>query len=351
MSKVSGIYSTTFGEKASPLPLYLHESDHGEVIGHCGPVIFRGSRRDDEINLTFEVMPLKKFEKLLAPTTQPVYDTLNLRLTEGKWSFDGSTGLASQVQLTFEKTGDLPSDQSIQQLKNQSLIDIRDIVCKAITTIVNYILDALEIEIGDTLRPMSACGFETQGRGAWVLGRNAPGNKWPPMFLHTLWMPYCWSDPFCTSVSHDFRFWASLDDYIFVNFSEVISILKTTDNFLKHIGINIDSFIADLENLYNTIDKGKFAFFFVFSTHTGYFELVFLNEMGLTVETVRNYPAIRTLESTLRSYMPGISTFELKAGSSWTDHFSGRSGTEPTPLCNPPFWFCYLFGSANVTFT
>lgn len=351
MSKVSGVYSTTFGEKASPLPLYLHESDRGEVIGHCGPVTFRGSRRDDEINLTFEVMPLKEFEKALAPTTQPVYDTLNLRLTEGKWSFDGSSGLASQVQLTLDKTGDLPTNQSIQQLKNQSLEDIGSVVCQVIKTIVNYILDLLEIEIGDTLKPMSVCGFDAVGRGAWVLGRKAPGNNLPPMFLHTFWMPYCWSDPWCTSVSRNFSFQASLDDYIYLHFSDIINALQTTDNFLKHIGINIDSFITELEDLNDKLGEGKFAFFFVFSTYTRYFSLVFLNEMGLTVESVRDYPVINTLESALRNFLPGIGTFDLKAGSSWTDNFSGKSGSDPTPTCNPPYWFCYLLGSANVTFT
>jgi hypothetical protein len=349
MSKVSGVYSTTFGEKASPLPFYLHETDRGEVIGHCGPVTFHGSRRDDEMNLMFEVMPLKEFEKALAPTTKPVYDTLNLRLIEGKWSFDGSSGLASQIQLILDKTGGLPTNQSIQQLKNQSLDVTSSVVCSVIKTIVNYLLDLLEIEIGDTLKPMSICGFDQQGRGAWILGRKAPGHNFPPMFLHTFWMPYCWSDPACTPVGTNFSFQASLDDYIL--FSDVINALQTTDNFLKHIGINIDSFITDLEDLHNKLDKGKFAFFFVFSTHTRYFSLVFLNEMGLTVESVRDYPVIRTLAQALYEFLPGVGTFDLKAGSSWTDNFTGRSGSFLSPTCNPPYWFCYLLGSANVTFT
>jgi hypothetical protein len=350
MSKISGVYSTTFGEKASPLPLYLHESDHGELIGYCGPVTFRGSRRDDEINLTFEAMPLKEFEKAIAPTTQPICDTLNLRLTEGKWSFDGSSGLASQIQLTLDKTGDLPANQSLHQLKNLSHLDILQEVCKIIKQIVNYVLSVLQVEIGDTLKPMSACGFDVQGGGAWLLGRRAPENNFPPMFLHTIWMPYYASDPLCTKNSKNFVFYASLDDYIYLHFSEIISALKTADNFLERIGIHINSFIKELEDLHNSLNKGRYALFFVYSTYSGHFELVFLNEMGITSQGAENYPAIRTLESALRIFFPRVSKFELKACSSWKDDFSGQSGTFPTWLCNPPYWFCYLFGSAGVTF-
>ena len=78
--------------------------------------------------------------------------------------------------------------------------------------------------------------------------------------------------------------------------------------------------------------------------------LIFLNEMGITTERAMSIPAIRTLMTALRAFMPGLGTLELRAGSSYSDTYSGRSGSYPTPLCNPPCWACYLFGTANVTF-
>jgi hypothetical protein len=139
----------------------------------------------------------------------------------------------------------------------------------------------------------------------------------------------------------------SLGDWAYNPQSILNDLRSVNNNFLSVIGIDIGSFLDELQSFLNTINQGRFAVSFQFSAYTRSIGLYFNNAMGITTDDLENRPDFawfRTLKSAINRLTNGA--LYIYAGETCHDTWSAYNGI--IPLCNVPFFFVYLFGTANV---
>lgn len=329
------------------LKLHVHERGHGDVLAHLGMLAFTGSRSGADLTLTATEMPLKKNET--RPEGESKTAEMKLTFSDGQWIGTSSLMDGVTVNVSLEKQRDLPSE-AVENLAHVSRLSLGSDICSVVDTLVNYLLDFLEIEVGDMFRPMSICGIETAGRGAYILGRNAPGSKFPPVGLSTIYVPWDWAG--CGQASKKYHFGLSLGDF-WGNPEKILDILEDIGSFLGPLGINVKDFLETIKSWLKKIGKAKFAVVFQLSTFSGSKGLYFLNDLGVTTDMLNHssdYQWFRTLSQVFDSITSGGTAY-LYAGNYCSDNWGATNGPVPSwPACTSPFWFMYVFGTAQVYF-
>jgi hypothetical protein len=328
------------------LKLYVHERSHDDVLAHLGMFAFTGSRSGADLTLTATEMPLKENET--RPEGESKTAEMKLTFSDGQWLGTFSLMDGGTVNVSLEKQQDLPSE-AVENLAHVSKLDLSSTICSIVNTLVNYILDFLEVEVFDMLRPMAICGVQTSGRGAYIFGQDAPGINFPPIGLSTIYVP-C-DTVLCGKTSKPYKFYLTLGDF-WGNPETILDILNDIVSFLNPFDLDINEFFENIKSWLKKAKKAKFAVVFQLSTFTGGKGLYFLNDMGVTTNDLNysdEYKWFRILKKALDILTRG--ELYLYAGNHCSDTWDACNGPVPIwPTCTSPFWFMYVFGTAQVHF-